>query len=67
MVGQRIGSAVGMSIVLSGFFANYVALGARGAAAKTLIASMAMIAVATIVAVLDLLRRRRDDVSGSTV
>ena len=57
-VGQRIGSAVGMSIVLSGFFANYAPLGARGAAAKTLIASMAMIGVALVIAVLDWFRRR---------
>jgi len=57
-VGQRIGSAVGMSIVLSGFFANYAALGAQGAAAKTLIASMAMIGVALLIAILDWFRRR---------
>jgi len=57
-VSQRVATAVGMSIVLSGFFANYAPLGARGAAAKTLIASMAMIGVALVVAIIDWYRRR---------
>ena len=57
-VSQRVGSAVGMTIVLSGFFANYAPLGARGAAAKTLIASIAMIGVALVIAIIDWYRRR---------
>jgi len=57
-VSQRVGSAVGMTIVLSGFFANYAPLGARGAAAKTLMASIAMIGVALVIAIIDWYRRR---------
>lgn len=57
-IGQRVGSAVGMSIVLSGFFANVVGLGPSGAAAKALIASMAMIAVSLAIAIIDWYRRR---------
>lgn len=58
-VGQQVGSSVGMSVVLSGFFANVATMGARGSAAKSLIASMAVIAVAWCFAVIDWRRRSR--------
>ena len=57
-VGQQVGSSVGMSVVLSGFFVNLAALGARGSAAKALLASMGVIGVAWCIAVFDWWRRR---------
>ena len=57
-VGQQVGSSIGMSIVLSWFFANLVSLGARGSGARALLASMAVIAVAWCVAMVDWWRRR---------
>ena len=57
-VGQQVGSSIGMSIVLSWFFANLMSLGARGSGAMSLLASMAVIALAWCVAVVDWWRRR---------
>ena len=55
---QQGGSSIGMAVVLSGFFANLGALGARGSAAKSLFVSMAVIGVAWCIAVVDWWRRR---------
>jgi len=57
-VGQQVGSSVGMSVVLSGFFANVAAIGARESAAKALLASLGVIALAWCFAVFDWRRRR---------
>ncbi|MCL2782744.1 MAG: MFS transporter, partial [Propionibacteriaceae bacterium] len=57
-VGQQVGSSVGVSVVLSGFFANLAALGARESAAKALLVSLSVIAVAWCLAVFDWRRRR---------
>ncbi|MDR1768777.1 MAG: MFS transporter [Propionibacteriaceae bacterium] len=58
-VSQQIGSAVGMAVVLAGFFANQVAMGERQAAAHSLLVSMALIALAVGVAVADWRRTAR--------
>jgi len=55
---QQAGSSIGMAVVLSGFFANLGSLGPRGSGAKSLYVSMAVIAVAWCIAVVDLRRRR---------
>jgi EmrB/QacA subfamily drug resistance transporter len=62
---QQLGSAIGMSIVLSGFFTHLAALGARGAAAHTLLYSMGLVCVALLLAVLDLRRRGGADAFAS--
>ena len=57
-VGQQTGSSMGTAVVLSGFFATEAVLGARGAAAHVLLASMGMVGVALCLAIADLWRRR---------
>ena len=57
-VGQQTGSAIGMSIILSAFYANLVNLGPRQSAARTLLISLALVAVAWVIAFIDWSRRR---------
>jgi MFS family permease len=54
---QQLGSAIGMAIVLAGFFANIESLGPKGAAALALIASIGIITVAWAFALYDARRR----------
>jgi EmrB/QacA subfamily drug resistance transporter len=58
-VGQQLGGAIGMSIVLSGFFAGISTLGPRLAAAQTLLAGIGIVCVALTVAIFDMRREHR--------
>jgi MFS family permease len=57
---QQLGSAVGMSVVLAGFFSNIAGMGVRGSAAHSLIASMVFIALAWCMAIYDTYRRSHE-------
>jgi MFS family permease len=57
-VGQQLGGAIGMSIVLSGFFAGIPVLGPRLAAAQTLLVGVAIISLTLIVAIFDMRRKQ---------
>jgi MFS family permease len=56
-VGQRIGTCVGISAVLAGFFTERRIFGPRRAAADSLLLSAALLALALVVAALDARRR----------
>ncbi|MDR0436023.1 MAG: MFS transporter [Propionibacteriaceae bacterium] len=58
-VGQQLGGAIGMSIVLSGFFAGIPTLGPRLAAAQTLLVGVAIITLTLLVAIFDMRRRQQ--------
>jgi len=60
-VGQRIGSALGVAVALSTFYAGLSAGIAGGqAAGRALLVTVALVAVALVVGVVDLVARRRD-------
>jgi hypothetical protein len=64
-VGQRIGSAVGVSAVLAGYFTFQASGGPRWAAAQSLLLSIALVLAALAIGVTDARRRgqRRDSPS----
>lgn len=60
-VGQRIGSALGVAVALSTFYSGLSAgLDGGAAAGRALLITVALVTVALVIGVLDLLARRRD-------
>lgn len=60
-VGQRIGSALGVAVALSTFYSGLSAgIGGGQAAGRALMITVALVAVALVVGVIDLVARRRD-------
>jgi EmrB/QacA subfamily drug resistance transporter len=60
-VGQRIGSALGVALALSTYYAALSAGVAGGSAAgRALLITIALVTIALVVAVVDLVQRRRD-------
>lgn len=60
-VGQRVGSALGVAVALSTYYAALTSGVAGGSAAgRALLVTISLVCVALVVAVLDLLARRRD-------
>ena len=60
-VGQRIGSALGVAVALSTFYSGLASgLDGGAAAGRALLITVALVAVALVIGVLDLLARRRD-------
>ncbi len=60
-VGQRVGSALGVAVTLSTYYAALAAgLDGGAAAGRALLITVALVAVALVVGVVDLLARRRD-------
>ncbi|MFB9954273.1 MFS transporter [Cellulomonas denverensis] len=60
-VGQRIGSALGVAVALSTFYSGLSAgIGGGQAAGRALMITVALVAVALVVGVVDLVARRRD-------
>jgi MFS family permease len=62
-VGQRVGSAVGVSAALAGFFTGRAAQGESVAAANALLLSIALIGIAWVIAIVDARRRTHDGIS----
>lgn len=62
-IGQQLGSAVGLSVALAGYFVSLPDNGPRGAAAHALLVSLGLVCLALIIAFIDW-RRRAGDESG---
>ncbi|MDR0847793.1 MAG: MFS transporter [Propionibacteriaceae bacterium] len=62
-IGQQLGSAVGLSVVLAGYFVALPSSGPRGGAAHTLLFSVGLVILALVIAFIDW-RRRSGDESG---
>jgi MFS family permease len=60
-VGQQLGSAVGMSVVLATFFGTAATQGPRAAAARALLTAIGIVSLAWICAVLDARRKPSGD------
>lgn len=64
-VGQRIGSALGVAVALSTYYSALAAgLGGNEAAGRALLLTVALVAVALVVGVADLVARRREGPAG---
>jgi EmrB/QacA subfamily drug resistance transporter len=58
-VGQRVGTALGVAVALSTYYATLPGSGGRVAASRALLVTLALVAVALVVGLVDLAGRRR--------